>query len=72
MGELAAYNQAMDHYTAERLLLERHREIARAAERRARMAPPVAGPPMRVWMAARLRSMADRLDGRPRLQRVVP
>ncbi len=62
----------MDHYTAERLLLERHREMVMAAERRSRMAPPVAGPPMRVWMAALLRSMADRLDGRPRLQRVVP
>jgi hypothetical protein len=62
----------MDLYTSERLLLARHRAMARAAERRARLTPPVAGTPVRVWMAARLRSMADRLDGRPRLQRVVP
>jgi len=62
----------MDHYTSERLLLERHREMVRAAERRARMAPASADAPVRVWMAARLRSMADRLDGRPRLQRVGP
>ncbi len=68
---MATYNQVMDLYTSERLLLERHREMARAAERRARLAPPAAGAPVRVWMAARLRSMADRLDGRPRLQRVV-
>jgi len=62
----------MDHYTAERLLLERQREMANVAERRARLRPPTHdGPVMRVWMAARLRSMADRLDGRPRLQRVV-
>ena len=63
--------EPMDLYTSERLLLDRHREMARAAERRARMAPPSAAAPVRVWMAARLRSMADRLDGRPRLQRVV-
>jgi hypothetical protein len=61
----------MDHYTPERLLMERHREMVRAAELRARLAPPVRGTPARVWMAARLRSLADRLDGRPRLQRVV-
>jgi hypothetical protein len=61
----------MDHYTAERLLMERHREMVRAAELRARLAPPVRSAPARVWMAARLRSLADRLDGRPRLQRVV-
>ena len=72
MLKVTAYNRAMDHYTAERLLLERHREMANAAERRARLAPPTeARPLMRLWMAARLRSMADRLDGRPRLQRVV-
>ena len=68
---MVTYNLAMDHYTSERLLLERNREIARTAERHARLAPPVAGTPVRVWMAAGLRSMADRLDGRPHLQRVV-
>jgi len=69
---MRAYNTPMDHYTAERLLMDRQRDMATAAERRARLDPTVAGGPvMRVWMAARLRSMADRLDGRPRLQRVV-
>ncbi len=68
---MATYNRAMDLYTSERLLLDSHREMARAAERRARLAPPSAAVPARVWMAARLRSMADGLDGRPRLQRVV-
>ena len=62
----------MDHYTAERLLLEGYREMARAAERRARLTPASQpAPELRVWMAARLRSMADRLDERPRLRRVV-
>jgi hypothetical protein len=61
----------MDHYTAERLLLQRHQEMAKAAERRARLAPAYPAPVMRLWMAARLRSVADRLDGRPYLRRVV-
>ena len=61
----------MDHYTAERLFLERQRELMDAAERRARLAPASAQRPVRVWVAGHLRTMADRLDGRPRLQRVV-
>lgn len=62
----------MDHYTAERLLLEGYRAMAKAAERRARLTPVSRpAPEMRVWMADRLRSMADRLDERPRLRRVV-
>ena len=62
----------MDHYTAERLLLEGYRAMAKAAERRARLTPAsLPAPVMRVWMADRLRSMADRLDERPRLRRVV-
>jgi len=61
----------MDIYTAERLLLERQREIAGAAETRARLLPEAGRPlPPRVWMAGRLRALADRLDGRPQLQRV--
>jgi len=51
--------------------MESQREIAVKAERRARLAPTFAASPMRVWVAGRLRGMADRLDGRPRLQRVV-
>lgn len=62
----------MDHYVAERLLLERHREMARAAELRARLAPSGRREPvMRPWMAERLRSMADRIDGKPHLRRVA-
>ena len=59
----------MDHYTAERLLLERQREMASIAERRARLARRGDDEPaIRVWMAARLRSMADRLDAQPQLR----
>ena len=61
----------MDFYTAERLLMESQREIAAKAELRARLTPAYASTPVRVWVAGRLRGMADRLDGRPRLQRVV-
>jgi hypothetical protein len=61
----------MDQYTAERLFLERHQEMICAAERHARLMPASARRPMRFWVAGRLRTMADRLDGRPRLQRVV-
>lgn len=43
-------------------MLERHRLMTNAAERRARLRPD-AGPPVRVWMAVHLRSLADRLDG---------
>jgi len=51
--------------------MESQREIAGKAERRARLTPAYASTPVRVWVAGRLRGMADRLDGRPRLQRVV-
>lgn len=56
----------MDHYTAEKLFLERRRAVEEAAERRARLAPPAAAAALpRVWVAGRLRALADRLDGRP-------
>ncbi|TMC51705.1 MAG: hypothetical protein E6J20_15060 [Chloroflexi bacterium] len=52
----------MDPYSAESFMLERHRAMASAAERRARLTP--GGPvPVRLWAAARLRLLADRLDG---------
>jgi len=60
----------VDPYTAERLLLERQREIARAAETRARQLPDTASMRPRMWIAGRLRALADRLEGQPRLQRV--
>ena len=60
---------AMDHYTPERLILEAHRTMARVAEERSRLVPesdhtPLRGP-IRSWTAGRLRTLADRLDGRP-------
>lgn len=56
----------MDHYSAERWMLERHRDMVRMAERRARLDTNVQ-PVLRAWMAGRLRSLADRLDGVPRV-----
>ena len=55
----------MDHYTSERLILEAHRTMAQTAEERARLVPGLTRPSFRPWMATRLRSLADRLDGRP-------
>jgi hypothetical protein len=55
----------MDHYTPERLFLDRMREVTEAAERHARLNPAPAGAiAPRVWIAGRLRALADRLDGR--------
>ena len=59
------YNVAMDHYTSERLMLEAHRTMVRTAEERSRLVPDASGAPLRWWMAGRLRTLADRLDGRP-------
>jgi hypothetical protein len=64
----------MDQNTTERLMLEAHRAMARTAEERSRLLPEVAQRAhLRWWMAARLRGLADRLDGRraPHL-RLVP
>lgn len=54
----------MDHYTAERWMLERHAAMAAAAERRSRL-QTAPGAPVRAWMAGRLRLLADRLDSGP-------
>jgi hypothetical protein len=51
----------MDHYSAEKLMLERHRRMIRSAELRARL-NGTAEIPLRTWAASRLRSLADRLD----------
>jgi hypothetical protein len=55
----------MDHYTTERLMLEAHRTMVRTAEERSRLLPETPRAPFRLWMAGRLRTLADRLDGRP-------
>jgi len=68
---LGAIIGRMDHYTSERWLLDNHRRMVEAAERRMRLAPETAPlPGLRVWAACRLRSLADRLDGKAQLQRV--
>lgn len=54
----------MDLYTAERWPIERHQSVVREAERRARLAPGEASASWAAWLAARLRGVADRLDGR--------
>jgi hypothetical protein len=60
----------MDHYTAEKLFLARRHELEQTAERRALLLPPGADAPApRVWIARRLRALADRLDEEPRLLR---
>jgi hypothetical protein len=68
-----AYNIAMDPYTSERLMLEAHRTMIRIAEERSRLLPEATRAPLRWWMAGRLRTLADRLDGRtaPKHLRVV-
>jgi hypothetical protein len=55
----------MDPYTTERLMLEAHRNRIRIAEERSRLLPEATRAPLRWWMAGRLRTLADRLDGRP-------
>ncbi|HKW60421.1 MAG TPA: hypothetical protein VJR46_11785 [Candidatus Dormibacteraeota bacterium] len=62
----------MDHYTAERLFLDRQRAMRAEVARRALL---LAGRPRdasaRAWFAGRLRAVADRIEGTQRLQRVV-
>jgi hypothetical protein len=53
----------MNLYTGERLPMERHEAIVRAAERRAVLLPAEGRSALAAWMAARLRAAADRLDG---------
>jgi hypothetical protein len=67
------YNVGMDHYTTERLMLEAHRTMVRTAEQRSQLMPEATRAPLRWWMAGRLRTLADRLDGRqaPKHLRVV-
>jgi hypothetical protein len=64
LEQAGAYNLRVDLYTAERLMLEAHRTTVREAEQRARLMPDSTRAPFRWWMAGRLRTLADRLDGR--------
>ncbi|HEY0832190.1 MAG TPA: hypothetical protein VGE99_13705 [Candidatus Dormibacteraeota bacterium] len=57
----------MDHYSAEKWMLERHRGMVQTAERQSRLGAP-ADLPLRAWAAGCLRSLADRLDGAARLE----
>lgn len=62
---------AMDLYTSERFVLDRHREMVEAAERRAGLdRGHDRRTDVRRWAAGRLRSLADRLDGAPQLRLV--
>ncbi|HEY1455919.1 MAG TPA: hypothetical protein VGG31_05440 [Candidatus Dormibacteraeota bacterium] len=54
----------MDPRTLERLQLDQHRAVTEVAELRARLLPEAANSPVGRWMAAGLRGLADRLDGR--------
>jgi hypothetical protein len=56
----------MDYYTAERWILERHQAVIRTAETRSRLITATAPARPSVWLAERLRSLADRLDGQRR------
>jgi hypothetical protein len=60
----------MDHYTTERWMLERHREMANAAEARMRERGWRCQARLAELVAGRLRLLADRLD-RPEAFTVV-
>ena len=55
---------AMDHYSMERWMLDRHVDLARAAEANSRRRGWRPEARLAELAAARLRSLADRLDGR--------
>ncbi len=52
----------MDHYSPERWMLERHREVACRADARLRAGAWSPQPRLRELMAGHLRTLADRLD----------
>jgi hypothetical protein len=65
LEEVISYHRAMDLYDAERWALERHAEMIRAAESRARLRPASRRAPIRSGLADGLRLLADRIDRRP-------
>jgi hypothetical protein len=54
----------MDFYSQERLMRERHEEIVRGAEERARLEGWEPQERLAARVATQLRRLADRLDGR--------
>ena len=52
----------MNLYTTEKLILDRHRHQVAEGERMVRLLEAGGSRPLRAWAAARLRSLADRLD----------
>jgi hypothetical protein len=52
----------MDLYTSEKFILDRHHDQVTDGERMARLLDQSERSPLRAWTAARLRSLADRLD----------
>ena len=54
----------MDRYSLELWTLERHQEVARAAEERSRLREWRLQPTLARRLAVQLRQLADRLDGR--------
>jgi hypothetical protein len=52
----------MDLYTTEKLILDQHRHQVAEGERMSRLLDAGERSPLRSWTAARLRSLADRLD----------
>lgn len=61
---------AMDLYSSERFVLDRHREMVEVAERRAGLGRDRRRGHVRRWAAGSLRWLADRLDGAPLLRLV--
>jgi hypothetical protein len=52
----------MDLYTAEKLILDQHRHQVAEGERVTRLLGADQRSPLGTWTAARLRSLADRVD----------
>jgi hypothetical protein len=52
----------MDLYTSEKLILDQHRHQVAEGERVTRLLGADQRSPLRTWTAARLRSLADRVD----------
>jgi len=55
---------AMDRYSLENWMLDRHRELSRRADEHSRLHAWRPRPSMARLVAVRLRNLADRLDGR--------
>lgn len=54
----------MDRYSFEAWMLDRHHDLGRRADRHARLRPWRRQPTVARMVAVRLRSLADRIDGR--------